>query len=65
MHCSFKDGKNVLLSKEVNYNFILSSTRMCVERASRILKGRWRLTMKKYEKLQVGFLLACSMIMRS
>jgi hypothetical protein len=46
MYCPFKGGKTMLSGKEANWNFIQSSTRMCVERAFGILKGRWRLIMK-------------------
>jgi hypothetical protein len=40
MYCPFKDGNATLFGKEANWNFIQSSTRMCVERAFGILKGR-------------------------
>ena len=40
MYCPFKDGKTTLSRKEANWNFIQSSTRICVERAFGILKGR-------------------------
>lgn len=49
MYCPFKGGKIALFGKEANSNFIQSSTRMCVERAFGILKGRWRLIMKRLE----------------
>ena len=49
MYCPFKGGKTTLSGKEANWNFIQSSTRMCVERAFGILKGRWRLIMKRSE----------------
>jgi hypothetical protein len=49
MYCPFKGGKTMLSGKEANWNFIQSSTRMCVERAFGILKGRWRLIMKRLE----------------
>ena len=35
--------------KEANWNFRQSLTRICVERAFGILKGRWRLIMKRFE----------------
>jgi len=49
MYCPFKGGKTTLSGKEANWNFIQSSTRMCVERAFGILKGRWRMIMKRSE----------------
>ena len=49
MYCPFKGGKTTLCGKEANWNFIQSSTRMCVERAFGILKGRWRVIMKRCE----------------
>ena len=49
MYCPFKGGKAALSGKAANWNFIQSSTRMCVERAFGILKGRWRLIMKRSE----------------
>ena len=49
MYCPFKGGKTTLSGKEANWNFIQSSTRMCVERAFGILKGRWRVIMKRCE----------------
>jgi hypothetical protein len=49
MYCPFKDRKTTLSGKEANWNFIQSSTRMCVKRAFGILKGRWRVIMKRCE----------------
>jgi hypothetical protein len=40
MYYLFKGGKTTLFEKEVNWSFVQSSTRMCVERAFGILKGR-------------------------
>ena len=51
MDCPFKGGKTTLSGKEANGNFIQSLTRMCVERAFGILKGRLRLIMKQHEIL--------------
>ena len=49
MYCSFKGGKTTLSGKDANWNFIQSSTRICVERAFGILKGRWKVIMKRCE----------------
>ena len=51
MYCPFKGGKTTLSGQEANWNFSQSSTRMCVERAFGILKGRWRVIMKRCEIL--------------
>ena len=41
-------GEKASLSREKQYwNFIQSSTRMAVERAFGMLKGRWRILLKK------------------
>ena len=47
MYCPFKGGKTELSQIQANWNFVQSSTRMCVERAFGILKGRWRIIMKR------------------
>lgn len=47
MYCPFKGQKDGLSRCRANWNFIQSSTRMCVERAFGILKGRWRIIMKR------------------
>lgn len=47
MYCPFKGQKDGLSHVHANWNFIQSSTRMCVERAFGILKGRWRIIMKR------------------
>ena len=41
--------KTILSMKDINWNFIQSSTRMCVGRAFGILKGRWSMIMKRCE----------------
>jgi hypothetical protein len=47
MYCPFEGQKDGLFRCRTNWNFIESSTRMCVERAFGILKGRWRIIMKR------------------
>ena len=49
MYCPFKGRKTTLSGKEANWNFIQSSSMMCVERAFGILKGRWKVIMKRCE----------------
>ena len=49
MYCPFKDGKITLSENEANWNFIQYLNRMCVERAFGILKGRWRMIIKRCE----------------
>ena len=49
MYRPFKSEKTTLFVNEANWNFIQSSTRMCVERAFGILKGRWGMIMKRCE----------------
>jgi hypothetical protein len=43
----FKGCAEGLEGYKANWNFIQSSTRMCVERAFGILKGRWRIIMRR------------------
>jgi len=40
MYCPFKGGKTKLSQIQAIWNFVQSSTRMCVEKAFGILKGR-------------------------
>lgn len=47
MYCPFKGCNDGLESYKAHWNFIQSSTRMCVERAFGILKGRWRIIQKR------------------
>jgi hypothetical protein len=47
MYYPFKGQKDGLSRCCANWNFIQSSTRMYVERAFGILKGRWRIIMKR------------------
>jgi hypothetical protein len=49
MYYPFKGGNTTLSGKEANWNFIQSSTRMCVDRAFGILKDKWRMIMKRCE----------------
>ena len=49
MYCLFKGGKTTLFGKKANWNFIQSSMNICVERVFGILKGRWKLIMKRPE----------------
>jgi hypothetical protein len=50
IYCPFKGGVDVSLpAYKAHWNFIQSSTRMCVERAFGILKCRWRIIMKRME----------------
>ena len=50
IYSPFKGGVDVCLpSYKAHWNFIQSSTRMCVERAFGILKCRWRIIMKRME----------------
>lgn len=49
----FKGHKDGLSREQYHWNFIQSSTRMCVERSFGLLKGRWRILLKRMEvKLQ-------------
>ncbi len=47
MYCPFKGTSDGLEPYKAHWNFIQSSTRMCVERAFGILKGRWRIIQKR------------------
>jgi hypothetical protein len=47
MYCPFKGTSDGLELYKAHWNFIQSSTRMCVERAFGILKGRWRIIQKR------------------
>jgi hypothetical protein len=47
MYCPFKRQNDGLSRCRVYWNFIQSSTQMYVERAFGILKGRWRIIMKR------------------
>ena len=47
IYSPFKGCAEGLEGYKANWNFIQSSTRMCVERAFGILKGRWRIIMRR------------------
>ena len=51
MYCPFKRRKTKLSQIQENWNFVQSSTRMYIKRAFRILKGRWRIIMKRCDVL--------------
>ena len=46
MLASFRGHRDGLTREEYNWNYVQSSTRMCVERAFGMLKGRWRILLK-------------------
>ena len=46
MLAHFKGHKDGLSREEYHWNFVQSSTRMCVEQAFGMLKGRWRILLK-------------------
>ena len=48
-YSSFKGEKDGLSREKAFWNFIQSSTRMAVERAFGILKGRWRILLKRID----------------
>jgi hypothetical protein len=45
----YKGHKDGLSREEYHWNFVQSSTRMCVERAFGMLKGRWRVLLKRID----------------
>lgn len=45
----FKGHKDGLTREEYHKNYIQSSTRMCIERAFGMLKGRWRMLLKRVD----------------
>ena len=49
MLAPYKGHKNGLSREEYHWNFVQSSTRMCVERAFGMLKGRWRILLKRVD----------------
>ena len=49
MLAPFKGHKDGLSREEYHWNFVQSSTRMCVERAFGMLKGRWRILLKRVD----------------
>ena len=46
MFVPFKGYKGRLSRDEYHWNFVQSSTRMCVERVFGMLKGEWRILLK-------------------
>ena len=49
MFAPFKGHKDGLSREEYHWNYVQSSTRMCVERAFGMLKLRWRILLKKVD----------------
>ena len=49
MLAPYRGHKDGLSREEYHWNFVQSSTRMCVERAFGILKGRWRILLKRID----------------
>ena len=49
MLAPFRGRKDDLTRKEYHWNFVQSSTRMCVEIEFGMLKGRWRILLKKVD----------------
>ena len=49
MLAPFKGHKDWLSREEYEWNFVQSSTRMCVEQAFGMLKGRWRILLKRVD----------------
>ena len=45
----YKGHKDGLSREEYHWNYVQSSTRMCVERAFGMLKGRWRILLKRID----------------
>ncbi|MBC8083259.1 MAG: aldehyde dehydrogenase family protein [Hymenobacter sp.] len=49
MLAPFKGHKDGMSRDEYHWNFVQSSTRMCIERAFGMLKGRWRILLKRVD----------------
>ena len=49
MLAPFRGHRDGLTREEYNWNYVQSSTRMCVERAFGMLKGRWRILLKRID----------------
>ena len=49
MLAPFKGNKDGLSREEYHWNYVQSSTRMCIERAFGMLKGRWRILLKRLD----------------
>ena len=49
MLAPFKGHKDGLTREEYNWNYVQSSTHMCIERSFGMLKGRWRILLKRID----------------
>ena len=49
MLAPFKGHKDGLSQEEYHWNYVQSSWRMCIERAFGMLKGRWRILLKRVD----------------
>ena len=49
MFAPFKGHKDGLTRQEYHWNYVQSSTCMCIERAFGMLKGRWRILLKRVD----------------
>jgi len=47
--CPFKGGNSELSPKKMHWDFIQSSTRMAIEKAFDMLKGRWKILFKRVD----------------
>ena len=50
IYSPFEGGNASLFGNETDWNFIQSSNIICIEMTFGILKGKWRLIIKRYEK---------------
>ena len=49
MLAPFKGHKDCLTQEQYHWNFVQSFTRMCVEQAFGMLKGEWRILLKRMD----------------
>lgn len=49
MLASYKDHKDGFSREKYHWNYAQSSTRMCIEQTFRMLKGRWRILLKRVD----------------
>ena len=49
MLAPYKGHKDGFSREEYHWNYVQNSTRMCVERAFGMLKGRWRILLKQMD----------------
>ena len=49
MFAPYKGHKDGLSREEYHWNYVQSSTRMCIERAFGMLEGRWRILLKRLD----------------